>query len=152
MAKKPEKAPSSAGSEPEYEVGNKKPPKHTQFGQPGANKRNVGGKTGPLVGPAIKRLLKMEDPEGYEPKNGAERIALEFYKRTLSGDGKGGQVSNILDKLLKVDGSYDKKEETGVTPTININLGESPKNPPPVPGLEEGDEDDETGSDQYASG
>lgn len=82
-----ETKPAAPGNDEEYKVGYGHPPKHTQFGQPGANPSNPGGwKRADTARYKLEQMLKLTDAELTEIANNPEaplferRIATSLVK------------------------------------------------------------------------
>jgi len=104
MAKKPE----SQGKDRDYKVGYGKPPKHTRFGQPGANPGNRKGKR-PSVVKELMRLLDGPD------KKDSRKTRCQMVAQSLLSLAEGGEktaVSAIRTILDRVDGPV-RQEITG---------------------------------------
>jgi hypothetical protein len=107
--KNSEKLPQKQGES--HEVGNKKPPKHTQF-KPGQSGNPSGLPKGtPKVSIALMNLLRTNPGEEFAPKSRAEKIAWALYQKAESGD-----VAAIRELSDRTEGKSPA--------TVNVNSGD----------------------------
>ncbi len=110
-------------------AGRKPPPEETRFkkGESG----NPGGMPKGCFSPvkALKRLLVMspEQIAAHDELAGAELVALSWYERALSGDGKSGAAAAILAQIAnRTDGKVPDKiigadgEEAGINVIFEV--------------------------------
>ena len=104
MAKKPDKS----GKRRDYDVGWGKPPKHTQFGQPGQNPPNKAGRP---KGPSIVEALIQELRKPLEGGTGGETRCHVVARSLLSLAESGGQqaVQAINSIINRMDGPVPRE-------------------------------------------
>lgn len=107
-----EELPEKKGKSREYDVGYGKPPKRTQFGQPGGNLANRCGRPkGPSVVDALIRELRKPLKGGEKDETRCHSVARALLSLAESG-GKGA-VQAINSILNRMDGPVPK-EITGL--------------------------------------
>lgn len=93
-----------------YEVGNKKPPKNRQFGQPGGNKRSNGSwKKEDTPRYKLEKMICLTEPELkgiYQDKN------RPLFERKLAGFINKGDWKTIESMINQVYGSPKQQTET----------------------------------------
>ena len=125
-----DKTPTKQG---DYEVGNKKPPKSRQFGQPNGNPRHNGAwKKEDTLRYKWERILEMDNAELHEvlsdPKCGrVEKMTAEVL---LDNEMKSTEKIAVLDKLAtQIYGQPKQKIESVITaPKPLVDLTERKKN------------------------
>lgn len=97
--KKDDKTPTKQG---DYEVGNKRPPKNRQFGQPGGNPRHNGAwKKEDTARYKLQQMIKMSDEE---LRNVAEDKNEAKFVQTFARAIHKGDVETALKILNQVEG------------------------------------------------
>ena len=129
-------SPEKSGSGRDYEVGHCKPPKHTQFGQPGANRSGNGRPRGASITAAILReLAKNPDEDGIGAKAGEIGKVIVQALEGMDTEKGAALLKSVLDR---VEGPVKQEIDATVrTDVTNLHLGASPTNPPPMPGGED---------------
>ena len=93
-----------------YEVGNKKPPKNRQFGQPGGNKRSNGSwKKEDTARYKLEKMICLTEPELkeiYQDKN------RPLFERKLAGFINKGDWKTIESMINQVYGAPKQQTET----------------------------------------
>lgn len=93
-----------------YEVGNKKPPKNRQFGQPGGNKRSNGSwKKEDTPRYKLEQMIRLTEPELKEIFQDKNR---PLFERKLAGFINKGDWKTIESMINQVYGSPKQQTET----------------------------------------
>lgn len=93
-----------------YEVGNKKPPKNRQFGQPGGNKRSNGSwKKEDTPRYKLEQMIRLTEPELKEIFQDKNR---PLFERKLAGFINKGDWKTIESMINQVYGQPKQQTET----------------------------------------
>ena len=104
MGKKPDKA----GKRRDYEVGYGKPPKHTQFGQPGGNPMNrLGRPKGPSIVEALIKELRKPLKGGDGEETRCHAVARSLLSLAESGGQQAVQAINSI--MNRMDGPVPRE-------------------------------------------
>ena len=116
--------PKKPGNDPGYEVGYGKPPKHTQFGQPGANPHGNGRPKGASLRAAVARELA-RNPDADGIGEAVSAIAREVVRRLRS---KKGFDAHLYGRVAEqIDGKPAQSiEHTGEIRLVPVILSEMP--------------------------
>lgn len=112
--------PKETGKKRDGEVGYGKPPKHTQFGQPGANPSGNGRPKGSsLTAPILRALAKNPDEDGIGEAAGIIGDKVVAALKDLDTEKGTALLKAILDR---VDGPVKQEVETEVTVHRTVHL------------------------------